>query len=142
MQDSLRTHASARARARGWLLLAAAIGLEVTASLSLKAALDAPGLYAVVVVGYVGSFACLAGVLRAGLPLGVAYGIWGATGVALTATLSTLLFHEPFTPLMGVGIALIIGGVLLVEVGSQRAQRRAAAAAATAASGSATEAAR
>lgn len=115
---------------RPWLLLAAAIALEVTASLSLKAALESPGLYVVVVAGYVGSFACLGGVLRAGLPLGVAYGIWGATGVALTATLSTLLFGEPFTPLMGVGIALIIGGVLLVELGSQQAQRRAAALAA------------
>lgn len=120
-------------RIRPWLLLAAAIGLEVSASLSLKAALDAPALYAVVVAGYVGSFACLAGVLRAGLPLGVAYGIWGATGVALTATLSTLLFGEPFTPLMGVGIVLIIGGVLLVEIGSQQAQRRRAALAAGAA---------
>lgn len=110
-----------------WLLLAAAIGLEVTASLSLKAALDAPGLYAVVVAGYAGSFACLAGVLRAGLPLGVAYGIWGAAGVALTATLSSLLLREPFTPLMGAGIGLIVGGVLLVELGSQRAQRTAAA---------------
>ncbi|SDH70692.1 DMT family transporter [Agrococcus jejuensis] len=111
--------------ARRWLLLAGAIALEVTASLSLKGALETPGLYAVVVAGYVGSFACLAGTLRAGMPLGVAYGIWGATGVALTAVLSTALFGEPFTPLMGVGIALIIGGVLLVELGSQAAHRRA-----------------
>ena len=126
--DAVHTPRAAGAPgARRWLLLAIAIALEVTASLSLKGALDAPALYAVVVAGYVGSFACLGGALRAGAPLGVAYGIWGATGVVLTATLSTLLFAEPFTPLMGVGIALIVAGVLLVELGSQRAQRKAAA---------------
>lgn len=120
---------------RRWLLLGTAIALEVTASLSLKAALETPALYAVVATGYVGAFAALGGTLRAGMPLGVAYGIWGATGVALTAALSTALFAEPFTPLMGAGIALIIGGVLLVELGSQAAHRRAAAASATSARG-------
>lgn len=111
--------------ARRWLLLAAAIAMEVTASLSLKGALETPALYAIVAAGYVGAFACLGATLRAGMPLGVAYGIWGAAGVALTATLSTALFGEAFTPLMGMGIALIIGGVLLVELGSQAAHRRA-----------------
>lgn len=107
-----------------WLLLAAAIACEVTGSLSLRAAVDHPGWYAVVVVGYVAAFVCLAGVLRRGMPLGVAYGIWGATGVALTAALSSVIFGEPFTLLMTAGIVLIIGGVLLVEVGSHRAARR------------------
>ena len=106
-----------------WLLLAAAIVLEVTATLSLKAALDAPALYAVVAVGYSGAFAALGLALRAGMPLGVGYGIWGACGVVITAVASALLFGEALTPLMGAGIALIMGGVLLVEVGSQRAQR-------------------
>ncbi|GAB3298114.1 DMT family transporter [Pseudoclavibacter terrae] len=110
---------------RKWLLLAAAISCEVTASLSLKGALDAPALYAIVVIGYAASFVLLALVLRAGLPLGVAYGIWGALGVALTALLSALLFAEPLTALMGLGMVLIIGGVLLVELGSQRAHDRA-----------------
>ncbi|UAJ78820.1 multidrug efflux SMR transporter [Leifsonia sp. ZF2019] len=111
-----------------WLFLAGAILFEVTASLSLKGALTHPALYLVVAIGYVASFTCLGASLRAGMALGVAYGIWGATGVALTAALSTVFFGEPFTPLMGMGIALIIGGVLLVELGSQAAHRRGAAA--------------
>ena len=45
--------------------------------------------------------------------------------MALTAVLSAAIFGEPFTPVMTVGIALIIGGVLLVEVGSQRARAEA-----------------
>lgn len=110
-----------------WLLLAGAIAAEVTASLSLKGALDAPVWYIVVVIGYVASFVLLGLVLRAGMPLGVAYGVWGATGVAATALLSAVLFGEPLTPVMLGGLALIIAGVLCVELGSQRAAARRAA---------------
>jgi small multidrug resistance pump len=110
-----------------WLLLAGAIAVEVTASLSLKAALDAPVWYIPVVIGYVASFVLLGLVLRAGMPLGVAYGVWGATGVAATALLSSALFGEPLTPVMIGGLALIIAGVLCVELGSQRAAARRAA---------------
>lgn len=111
---------------RRYLALAGAIGCEVTASLSLKGALDNGWLYVVVAAGYLASFAFLAVTLRLGMGLGVAYGIWGATGVALTAIAATHLFGEPFTALMGVGIALIIAGVLLVELGAQAAHRKAA----------------
>ncbi|MDJ1132148.1 DMT family transporter [Streptomyces iconiensis] len=106
---------------RKWLLLTAAILLEVTAALSLRGALDHPALYILVLVGYVGAFAGLAMVLRAGLALGVAYGIWGASGVALTAVMATALFGDPLTAIMGVGIALVVAGVLCVELGSQAA---------------------
>jgi small multidrug resistance pump len=100
-----------------WLFLAGAIVTEVSGSLSLKAALDAPGFYAVVVVGYVTAFVLLWLALREGMPVGVAYGIWGAVGVALTAVLSTLIFGEALTPVMVMGIGLVIAGVLCVELG-------------------------
>ena len=109
---------------RTWGLLLGAISVEVTASLSLKGALDHPWLYAVVVTGYVSSFVLLGFVLRAGMPLGVAYGVWGALGVAGTAVLSSVLFGEPLTGLMVVGMGLVITGVLLVEIGSQVASRK------------------
>ena len=105
--------------ARGWALLGCAIAAEVTATLSLKGALEAPALYAVVVLGYLGAFALLTAVLRTGMGLGVAYGVWAAAGVALTAVLSAAVYGEPLTPLMGVGIALVITGVLCVELGSR-----------------------
>lgn len=108
---------------RKWTFLALAIGLEITGSLSLKAALDAPGFYALVVAGYVGSFLALFQSLRSGMSLGVGYGIWGACGVALTAVMSLVIFGEPITLLMGLGIATVIGGVLLVELGSQAAHK-------------------
>lgn len=95
----------------------------MTASLSLKGALDRPALYPVVVVGYLASFALLALVLRRGMGLGVAYGIWGAVGVAATAIMSAVLFGESLNAVMAVGIALIVAGVLLVELGAQQAHR-------------------
>ncbi|WP_182353366.1 DMT family transporter [Flaviflexus huanghaiensis] len=110
-------------RSRAWLYLIGAIFLEVAGSLSLKAALDFSLLYIGVVVGYGGAFVCLSMVLRHRMPLGVAYGIWGATGVILTAIFSQLLFGEPLTALKTLGIVLIVAGVLLVEIGSQKAGR-------------------
>lgn len=104
-----------------WLFLIGAIVCEVAATLSLKGSESVPALYAVVVLGYIGAFACLAVVLKNGMGLGAAYGIWGASGVALTAVLSTVIFGEAFTVAMGVGLICVIGGVLLVETGSYSA---------------------
>ncbi len=104
-----------------WLLLITAILTEVSATLSLRAALDHPAWYIVVVGGYLAAFTALSFVLREGMGLGVAYGIWGATGVVLTAVFATALFGDPLTATMGGGIALVIGGVLCVELGSQAA---------------------
>lgn len=102
-----------------WAFLAVAIGLEVTGTLALRMATTGRRAWlAVVAVGYLGAFAALTGALSAGLGLGVAYGIWAAVGVAVTAVASRVLFDEPLTPLMGMGIGLIASGVLLVELGA------------------------
>lgn len=108
-----------------WLILLAAIASEVAGSLSLKGALEHPLLYLPVVVGYLVSFVLLSVVLRRGMALGVAYGIWGALGVAATSILSALIYGEPFTSVMAIGLAMIIGGVLTVELGSQAAHQKA-----------------
>lgn len=101
-----------------WVFLVGAIVTEVVGTLSLRAAATGRrAWYAVVLVGYVASFVLLARALEEGLGIGVAYGIWTAVGVALTALLSKLLFDEPLTPMMLAGISLIIGGVLLLELG-------------------------
>ena len=112
----VNTDTSARAE---WLL-AGAIVAEVVATLTLKAALDRPLLYVVVLAGYVLTFVLLDQVLRAGMKLGVAYGIWGAVGVAATALFSALLFDERLSAQMILGIAVIIAGVLCLELGGQR----------------------
>ncbi|MET3861320.1 small multidrug resistance pump [Dietzia sp. 2505] len=101
-----------------WAYLAVAISFELAATLSLRMAVGNARWYAAVVPGYLVAFVFLSLTLAEGMPLGVAYGIWTAAGVALAAVLSRLLFREPLTPLMGAGIVLIAGGVLLVELGA------------------------
>lgn len=107
-----------------WLLLLTAIASEVAGSLSLKGALNHPLLYIPVSIGFVTSFVLLSAVLRRGMALGVAYGIWGALGVAATSILSAVIYDEPFTSVMALGLVMIIGGVLTVEFGSQSAHKK------------------
>ncbi|MET0453398.1 MAG: SMR family transporter [Mycobacterium sp.] len=103
---------------RKWVLLAAAIATEVAATLALRASQDHGAWLAVVVVGYSAAFTMLTLVLREGMAIGVTYGIWGASGTALTAVLAAAIFGDPFTWPIAAGIGLIVAGVLLVEFGS------------------------
>lgn len=107
-----------------WLCLGGAIITEVSATLALKAALEAPGWYVLVVFGYVTAFFLLSVCLRLGMTISVAYGAWGAGGVTATALLAASIFDEPLTWLMGCGMALILAGVITVEVGSQKAHAK------------------
>jgi small multidrug resistance pump len=100
-----------------WLILGGAIVLEVAATLSLRGAIDNPWWAILAVAGYAGAFVALSLLLRLGAPIGVVYGIWAATGVALTAVIASVIFGEPFTFLIGLGIAIVVAGVVLVETG-------------------------
>lgn len=101
------------------LTLAGAIVFEALGTLSLRMAGEGSRLWWIAVgAGYVAAFWLLSLTLVQGVPLGVAYGIWAAAGVAIIAVVSRFLFREPLTWVMGLGIVLIAGGVLLVEVGS------------------------
>ncbi|GAA4182954.1 hypothetical protein GCM10022288_01640 [Gryllotalpicola kribbensis] len=100
-----------------WLLLAGTIVCEVAGSLSLEGAIDHPWLYAAVIVGYLLSFWLFGRVLRAGMPVGTAYAIWGAVGVALTAALADVLFDEQLTTMTVIGMVVVIGGVVLINLG-------------------------
>ncbi|NKR75495.1 QacE family quaternary ammonium compound efflux SMR transporter [Rhodococcus hoagii] len=104
-----------------WWLLVGAIVCEVVATLSLRAATDHPAWYALVVTGYVASFGFLSAVLRR-MAVGVAYGIWGACGITITAVAAAVIFGDALTVLMGFGIVLVIAGVLVVELGAQAAE--------------------
>ncbi|WP_328363028.1 SMR family transporter [Mycobacterium sp. NBC_00419] len=104
---------------RKWALLMGAISTEVSGTLALRAAQDHSGWLVLVVSGYIASFFFLSLVLRAGMPVGVAYGIWGALGTAATVVIAAVIFGDPFTTPIIAGIALIIGGVLMVELGSR-----------------------
>jgi small multidrug resistance pump len=114
---------SMRLRSTEALLLVAAILSEVAASLSLKGALHRPALYLVVAFGFAIAVILLLELLRRGAPLGTVYGIWAASGVALTAVFSSLIYGEPLTPLAALGLVIVVGGVLMVELGAPHDER-------------------
>lgn len=101
-----------------WVLLGCAIVAEVTATLALRGAIHHRVLYAVVAVGYVAAFVLLTLTLKAGLGIGLTYAVWAGLGVAATAVGSKVIFDEPLNVVMACGMALIIGGVALVEIGA------------------------
>jgi small multidrug resistance pump len=104
-----------------WGLLSAAIGLEVAATLSLRAShgLTRLPLVAAVVAGYAGSFVLLAFVLNK-LPVGIVYAIWSAVGIVAVAILGRVLFGDPVPPLAAAGMVVIILGVTLVQLSASQ----------------------
>lgn len=102
-----------------WLILLTAIALEVTSSLLLKLAIHHPVLYAPLVAGFVVSFLLMVKLLRLGMTLGVAYGIWAASGVALTSLLSWVVYDETLTRTAMIGVVLIVLGVAMIHLGSK-----------------------
>lgn len=104
-----------------WMLLAGAILTEVAATLSLRASegLRKKRWIAPVAVFYVAAFSLLTVALANGMPVGIAYGVWAASGVALTAVGARVFFKERLTWRMTAGIALIAIGVFVIELGAQ-----------------------
>lgn len=103
----------------GYVLLAVAILGEVfgTTALKLSEGFSRPVPSLLVVLGYAIAFGALGAVLKAGVPVGVAYAIWAAAGVALVAAIGAVFFGEQLTVTMVAGLALVIGGVVLLELG-------------------------
>ncbi|MPZ25127.1 MAG: QacE family quaternary ammonium compound efflux SMR transporter [Micromonosporaceae bacterium] len=104
-----------------WLLLAAAIALEVLATTFLKFSegFTRPAPSVVVVAGYVSAFYLLSRVLARGMPIGIAYGVWAAVGVALVAIVGAVFLQEGMTWLQVGGIGLVMAGVLALELGGR-----------------------
>jgi small multidrug resistance pump len=103
-----------------WVYLAGAVLFEVasTAVLRMSDGGRRRRWLPVTAVGYLVSFGFLSLALRAGMPVGVAYGVWSAVGIALTALLARAVFGDPLTRTTVLGLGLITVGVLLVELGS------------------------
>ncbi|MET8876827.1 DMT family transporter [Nocardia sp. NPDC004278] len=101
------------------LLLALAIASEITATVSLKLSEGFTKLVPsiIVVIGYGSAFFFLSQALKRGMPIGVAYGIWSAVGVAAIAVIGVLFLDERLSLIQVGGIALVIIGVLALELG-------------------------
>nr|WP_298250600.1 SMR family transporter [uncultured Halomonas sp.] len=100
-----------------YLFLALAIVAEVVATTALKASEGFTRLWptVTVVVGYGLAFYLLALVLRS-IPVGIAYALWAGLGIVLVTVAGTLFYGEkPDLPAL-LGIAMIIGGVSVIQL--------------------------
>jgi small multidrug resistance pump len=101
----------------GWVLLATAIAAEVAGTLALRllSAGWRTGPALVVTVGYIGSFVLLALALRT-ITVSTAYAVWAGVGTAGVAVLAWLMFGERISWVGAGGIALIIAGVVVLNL--------------------------
>jgi small multidrug resistance pump len=99
------------------LILLLAIVSEVVGTVALKASegFARLGPTLLVVVGYVLTFYFLGLALKQ-IPLGVAYAIWSGLGTAGAVLAGVLLWRESLSPAGVVGIALIVAGVLILNL--------------------------
>ncbi|CAK7025819.1 MAG: Multidrug resistance protein EbrB [Paraeggerthella hongkongensis] len=107
-------------RVHPYALLSVSIILEVfgTTMMKLSEGFSAPLFTALTLAGYLVSFTLLTFTLKH-LPLGLVYGIWGGVGTVLTAAIGIIAWGDPFNVITCVGIALVVGGVVLLNQGTQ-----------------------
>ena len=74
----------------------------------------------VVVVGYGFSFYLLSLSLKV-LPIGVAYALWSGIGIILTVIAGIVLWRESMDLARALGIALIMAGILIINLFSKSA---------------------
>ena len=100
-------------------LLAIAIAIEVgaTAVLPRAAGFSDPFWSAIVLAGYGVSIWLLTLIVKQ-LPVSMVYAIWSGLGTAAVAVVGVMWLHEPLTALKLLALALIIGGVVLLNIGA------------------------
>jgi len=100
-----------------WLLLVVSIVLEVLGTMSMKLSegFTRPLHSALVMIFYALSIAGLTLVLKR-IDVSVAYAVWSGLGTALVAALGMLAFGESLTFVKALALALIVGGVMMLNV--------------------------
>lgn len=101
-----------------WALLAAAVVFEVCGTTSMKYSDGFSKLWPSIgtFAGYALAFALLAQTLKS-MPVSLAYAVWAGAGTALVATVGMAVLGEAASGVRVAGIALIIGGVIAVNLG-------------------------
>jgi small multidrug resistance pump len=103
-----------------WLLLSLAIVSEVVGTSALKMSDGFTKFWPlmVVVIGYGLAFYLLSLTLKQ-IPVGVAYAIWAGAGIALITLIGWIVFKQSLDLAAVLGIALIISGVVVLQVFSK-----------------------
>ncbi|MBO1111758.1 DMT family transporter [Bordetella petrii] len=103
-----------------WVYLGIAIVAEIVATSALKSAEGFTRLLPslVTVAGYAVAFYFLALTLRE-IPVGIAYAIWSGVGIVLISLVGAVFFKQHLDTPALLGIALIIAGVVVMNVFSK-----------------------
>lgn len=102
-----------------YVFLFVAIVGEIIGTSALKASHGFTRLYPSLLTlgGYIITFYCLSLAVRT-IPLGIAYAIWAGLGIAMMAIIGTVMFGQHLNYPTMVGIALILIGVVIVNLSS------------------------
>jgi small multidrug resistance pump len=107
-----------------WVYLLIAISAEVAATSALKASESftrlAPSV--AVVVGYGAAFYFLSLTLDS-IPVGISYALWSGVGIVFISLIGWRFFGQTLDTPALIGIALIIAGVLMINLLSNSASR-------------------
>ena len=102
-----------------YVLLLIAIASEVFGTSLLKAADGFTRLWptAGCIAGYALSILMLSLSIQRGMNVSIGYAIWSGVGTAAIVTIGFLFLHQPVSVLQIGGIALVIAGVIVVNLG-------------------------
>jgi small multidrug resistance pump len=103
-----------------YALLFGAIVLEVvgTTALQLSQQFTRPWPSVLLVVCYAAAFYALSHILKV-IPVGIAYAIWSAMGIVLISAVGLVGFKQRLDLPAVIGLALIVAGVLVVNLYSK-----------------------
>lgn len=105
------------------LFLLITIGFEVLGTVSLKLShgftKPIPSIF--VVFGYGLSFYALSLLLKQGVPIGIIYAIWSGLGTVAIVLVGVWLWNEKLSLPIIIGIALVIIGVVLINLAAESA---------------------
>ena len=103
---------------QGWILVLAILA-EVLATSALKASngFTRPAPSLIVIIGYIVAFYRLSLSLRT-IPLGIVYAVWSGSGVALISLIGWLVYGQVLDLAAVVGLAMIVAGVIVLNLGS------------------------
>ncbi len=105
---------------KSWLFLSLAIASEIVGTTALKASDGFTRLWPslIVILGYGVAFYCLSLTLGT-IPVGIAYAIWSGAGIVLISLVAWLMFGQKLDAPALIGIALIVAGVIVLNVFSR-----------------------
>ena len=109
---------------QSWLILSAAIACEVVATMmmELSKSLTRWRWIPPMLLFYVFALIGLALALRT-MEVGIAYAVWAGVGTLLIAVLGVIFFNESISPLKVVSIALVVAGVVGLNLADALAHR-------------------